>query len=60
MKRNGSSLPLWRVTLIGNRGRDLGDYRAADPNAAIKRAIREFPIDDPYRQKRLLAYRVMK
>jgi hypothetical protein len=47
------------VTVIGgNRARQVTELEAASAEAAIKRAIRERGIDDPHKQKRLMAYRV--
>jgi len=50
----------WRVTQIGgNKARDICELEAKDASAAIKRVIRLYEIDDPFRQKRLVAYRVV-
>lgn len=49
----------WRVTVIaGSRGREICELQAETAEAAIKRAVREYSIDDQHRQKRLAAYRV--
>jgi hypothetical protein len=60
MKRKSSKpAPRWRVTQIGgSRGREICELEAATADAAIKRAVREYGIDDPHRQSRLAAYRV--
>ena len=60
MKRKSSNnAPRWRVTQIGgSRGREICELEAASADAAIKRAIREYGIDDPHRQSRLAAYYV--
>jgi len=50
----------WRVTQIGgNRAREICELEAKDAPSAIKRVIREHGINDPFRQKRLVAYRVL-
>src|SRR5437868_1839153 len=41
-------LPRWRVSrIVGNRAREIGELQAADANAAIKRTIREYGINNP-------------
>jgi flagellar biosynthesis/type III secretory pathway ATPase len=59
MKLNKSSLQRWRVTrIIGARGREVCELQAKTADEAIKRAIREYGIDDPHQRMRLAAYRV--
>ena len=46
----------WRVSrIVGNRARELCELKAGNADAAIKRAIREYGIDDPHQQQRLAA-----
>ena len=60
MRRVSSkSVQRWRVTQIGgNKARDICELEAKDAPSAIKRVIRLYEIDDPFRQERLVAYRV--
>ena len=48
---------VWRITEIRKKGHYLGSVTAASAEAAIARAIEEFEITDPQRQKRLAAQR---
>lgn len=41
-------LPTWRIIEMANKGRLLGIVRAADADAAIKVAIKQFVITDPH------------
>jgi hypothetical protein len=51
----------WRVTQIGgSRAREICELEAKDAPSAIKRVIRLYAIDDPHRQQRLIAYRVVE
>ena len=50
-----TKLPLWRVTLVRSKGHPLGRVRARNAEEAIKRAIEEFSVTDPNRQRRLIA-----
>ena len=55
-RRSPKDLPRWRVSrIIGNRAREICELEAPHAEAAIKRAIREFGIDDPHQQQRLAA-----
>ena len=45
----------WRITIIRKRGETLGTLWAPDAEAAIKRAIEDYGITDPHRQRRLVA-----
>ena len=47
----------WRIYEIRNDGRYLGSMHASDGKAAIERAIEEFRITEPHRQRRLVAQR---
>jgi len=48
----------WRIPLIrATPARYLGPVMAGDADAAIRKAITEFAITDPERQKRLIAQR---
>ena len=47
------------TVIAGNRGREVCELEAASAEAAIQRAIRERGIDDPEKQKRLAAYRML-
>jgi len=50
----------WRVSQIGgNRSRDICELKAKDAPSAIKRVIRLYAIDDPHRQHRLVAQRMV-
>jgi len=54
------SVQRWRVTQIGgNRAREICELEAKDAATAVRRAIREYGIDDPHRQRRLVAQRVV-
>jgi len=54
------SVQRWRVTQIGgNRARAICELEAKDATSAIKRVIRTYGIDDPHRQRRLVAQRVV-
>lgn len=54
MKRKSENLPRWVVNrIIGNQAREICELEAKSAEAAIKRAIREYGIDDP--QQRLAA-----
>jgi hypothetical protein len=44
----------------GNRARDICELEARNAPSAIKRAIRLYAIDDPHRQRRLVAQRVVE
>ena len=55
--RDTSRQHVWRITEIRKKGHYLGSVTAADAEAAIARAIEEFEITDPLRQKRLAAQR---
>jgi hypothetical protein len=49
------------VTQIGgSRAREICELEAKDAPSAIKRVIRLYAIDDPHRQQRLIAYRVVE
>jgi hypothetical protein len=48
---------VWRIYEIRKDGRYLGSVTAADDKAAIKKAIEEFGITEPHRQRRLVAQR---
>jgi len=43
----------------GNRSRDICELEARNAPAAIKRAIRLYAIDDPHRQQRPIAQRLV-
>jgi hypothetical protein len=59
MKSKSENLPRWRVSrIVGNRAREIAELQAASADAAIRRAIREYGIDDPHQQQRLAAKRV--
>jgi len=59
-KVSGKSVQRWRVSQIGgNRAREICELEAKDAPSAIKRVIREYGIDDPHRQHRLVAQRVV-
>jgi hypothetical protein len=45
------------IILHRKRGKFLGDVEAADAKAAIEEAIKEFEVEDPRMQKRLVAQR---
>jgi len=61
MRRVSSkSVQRWRVTQIGgNRAREICELEAKDAPSAIKRVIREYGINDPFRRQRLVAQRVV-
>jgi hypothetical protein len=61
MRRVSSkNIQRWRVTQIGgNRAREICELKAKDASSAIKSAIRPYAIEDPHRQQRLIAYRVI-
>jgi hypothetical protein len=55
-RRSPKDLPRWRVTVIvGARAREITELQAETAEAAIKRAIREFGINNPHHQSRLAA-----
>ena len=47
----------WRISQIRHRLEPLGDVEAPDEASAIKRAIEEYQITEPWRQRSLLAKR---
>jgi hypothetical protein len=47
----------WRIYEFRSEGRYIGSVTAADDKAAIEKAIEEFGITDPRRQRRLVAQR---
>jgi hypothetical protein len=50
----------WRVNMIaGARARDICQIEAKSAEEAIKRAIREYGINDPHQRSRLGAYRLI-
>ena len=50
----------WRITRItGGKAVPIASVDAPDAETAIKRAIEQYAITDPDRQKRLSAYRVL-
>jgi len=54
MIRKPKDLPRWRVIrIVGNAAREVCTMPAASADAAIRRAIREYAIDDPHQQARL-------
>ena len=56
---SNKSVQRWRVTQIGgSRACEICELEGKDAPSAIKRAIRLYAIDDPFRQQRLIAYRV--
>jgi hypothetical protein len=52
-----STQHVWRITELRKKGHYLGSVTAVSADAAIARAIEEFEITDPQRQKRLAAQR---
>ena len=57
MAKAAKELPTWRIIEIAKKGRYLGTMRARDAEHAIEVAIKAFGIDEPQRQKRLVAQR---
>ena len=57
MAKKPATLPVWRIYEIRKDGRYLGSVSAADDKAAITKAIEEFAITEPHRQRRLVAQR---
>lgn len=56
MKPKSENLPRWSVrSIVGNKAREIAELQATTADAAIKRAIREFGINDPHRRSRLAA-----
>jgi hypothetical protein len=51
------SRPVWRIHEIRDKGRYIGSVLAADEREAIDKAIEEFGISEPRRQRRLFAQR---
>lgn len=47
----------WRILQLRWRGEPLGDVEAPDAAAAIEKAIEQFSIREPWRQRLLLAKR---
>jgi hypothetical protein len=47
----------WRISQMRHRLEPLGDVEAPDAESAIKRAIEEYQITEPWRQRSLLAKR---
>ncbi len=45
----------WRVIEIAKKGRHLADVPARDADAAIRKAIEDYGITEPHRQRRLIA-----
>jgi hypothetical protein len=59
MTHRSENLPRWSVrSIVGNKAREIAELQAATAEAAIKRAIREFGINDPHKQQRLAAWPV--
>jgi hypothetical protein len=50
-------LHAWRITELRKKGHYIGSVEATTADEAIKVAIKEFMIDSPERQKRLVAQR---
>jgi hypothetical protein len=50
-------LHVWRITELRKKGHYIGSVEDATAAEAIKVAIKEFMIDNPQRQKRLVAQR---
>jgi len=50
-KNAAKPLRAWRITLIRKKGQYLGRVEAADPEAAIERAIAEFEIEEAHRSR---------
>jgi hypothetical protein len=58
MRKQSESSPRWRVNaIVGNKAREIAELQAPTAEAAIKRAIREYGINDPHKQQRLAARR---
>jgi len=49
------ALRRWRVIEIAKKGRHIVTLAAPDADAAIRRAIEDYGITEPHRQKRLVA-----
>jgi hypothetical protein len=54
-KTNPKTQRVWRITEIRKKGYYIGSVTAASAEEAIARAIEEFGISNPQRQKRLVA-----
>jgi hypothetical protein len=53
-----TTLPNWRISLIkATPAKVIGYVEAPDAESAIKKAIEEFKITDPQKQRRLIAQR---
>ena len=50
-------LPVWRIFELRHKGRYIGSVLAADEKEAIDKAIEEFGVSEPPRQRRLVAQR---
>jgi predicted chitinase len=45
----------WRIIEIAKKGRHIATLSAPDADAAIRKAIEDYGITDPHRQRRLVA-----
>ena len=53
------TLPRWKfIRIKATPAEELGTVEAPDPETAIRIAIERFEIDDPHRQRRLVARRM--
>jgi hypothetical protein len=57
MAQNSKTVPRWRVIRIASKGQEICELQAKSAEAAIKRAIEEYGIDERW-QKRLSAYQI--
>lgn len=55
MSRAPKKLRSWRVIEIAKKGRAIATLLAPDADAAVRKAIEDYGITDPHRQKRLVA-----
>jgi predicted chitinase len=55
MSKAAKPMRSWRITEIRKKGHHIATVKAPDADAAIRKAIEDYGITDPHRQRRLVA-----
>jgi len=55
MSKAAKPMRSWRIIEIRKKGQAIATVAAADAEAAIRKAIDDYGITDPHRQRRLVA-----
>jgi len=53
--KESKPLRSWRIIEIAKKGREIATLAAAGPDEAIRKAIEQYGITEPHRQRRLVA-----